>query len=234
MSPSGITLLKLIGCGLMLADHVNKYWWQWRFEWIFSLGRLAMPIFVMVMAHHLARWYGDKQICLAKGKRQIGQLVLFGTISAIPYIGLGRTGPYLEAGYLPLNILFSLALGVAVIVCFRKGTPQSWLVGIALFAIGGAVVEYGWWLLLLMFTAVAYFRQPEKLTSIALLMALMALQVVNQNPWAVAAIVPVFLVSHYQGAIPKLPRLKWAFYLFYPVHLVLIWLVKIYGGIPYF
>ena len=47
----------------------------------------------------------------------------------------------------------------------------------------------------------------------------------NSHWWAMVAFVPISLYNGKRGFI-KGPVLKYAFYLFYPVHLLVIWLIK--------
>lgn len=47
--------LKWLGLLLMTGDHVNKYLFNGTLPFLFEAGRLAMPIFVFVLAFNLAR-----------------------------------------------------------------------------------------------------------------------------------------------------------------------------------
>jgi hypothetical protein len=56
------------------------------------------------------------------------------------------------------------------------------------------------------------------------LVTLMSLWFVNGNLWALAA-VPIFLLSTRIDL--RMPRLRWAFYGYYPIHLSVLWLIRI-------
>ncbi|MGY0556942.1 MULTISPECIES: TraX family protein [unclassified Lysobacter] len=62
-----------------------------------------------------------------------------------------------------------------------------------------------------------YFSRPQPGTAVALVGSLFALCLVNLNAWALLALPIVWLASRSDLSIP---RLRWAFWLFYPVHLV--------------
>jgi hypothetical protein len=51
-----------------------------------------------------------------------------------------------------------------------------------------------------------------------------SLQVVNGNAWALAAI-PVFLIAMRWKLTMR--RYRWVFHVYYPVHLMAIWLIRI-------
>lgn len=56
------------------------------------------------------------------------------------------------------------------------------------------------------------------------LLALASLWFINRNLWALAA-VPLLLVAS-RLDLP-MPRLRWAFYAYYPLHLAALWLIRI-------
>jgi len=47
--------LKYLALLFMIGDHVNKYLFNATLPGLFELGRLAMPLFGIVMAYNLAR-----------------------------------------------------------------------------------------------------------------------------------------------------------------------------------
>ncbi len=50
-----IEALKWVALLLMTADHVNKYLFNETLPFLFEAGRIAMPLFVFVLAYNLAR-----------------------------------------------------------------------------------------------------------------------------------------------------------------------------------
>jgi hypothetical protein len=55
------------------------------------------------------------------------------------------------------------------------------------------------------------------------LLGLVALYDVNKNLWALAALPLLVLAARVD---PPVPRMRWVFYAFYPLHLAAIWLVR--------
>lgn len=53
--PDGtVEALKWLALALMTGDHVNKYLFNGTLPFLFEAGRLALPIFVFVLAYNLA------------------------------------------------------------------------------------------------------------------------------------------------------------------------------------
>ena len=124
--------LKWLALLLMTGDHVNKYLFNETLPGLFEAGRLAMPIFVFVLAYNLAR-----PGLLERGgfKRAIIKLAVCGVISTVPFIALGS----LYDGWYPLNIFFTLLALTTTIYFIERG--HTVLAGL-IFLNMGAFVEY--------------------------------------------------------------------------------------------
>lgn len=134
--------LKRLAMACMLLDHIAETFgnylflgipWEWLGgigtpwnDWMRLIGRLAFPIFAF---------------CVAEGCRKTrslpkyaGRLLLFGVISQLPYVlALDNGTRIATGGETPLvfwqgnvNIMFTLALGVAAIFCWEQGRNGRW------------------------------------------------------------------------------------------------------------
>ncbi len=127
--------LKRLGLVAMTVDHVNTFLLASSWTAGFAFGRLALPIFVIVLGINLARPGGQT----ARYRRILSRLAAAGLLATPFYIGLGGT----ILGAWPLNILFTLALITAVV----WGLQGSWLQQAGawvLLLVGGVLVEYFW------------------------------------------------------------------------------------------
>ena len=206
--------LKWLGATLMTIDHVNKYLFNGAGQAAFAAGRLAMPIFSFVLAYNLARPDGPARgLCL----RTACRLLIFGLLATPAFIALG--GPV--KGIYPLNVLFALLAATTVIGLLHSGRN---LAAIVAFSLGGALVEF-WWPAIGLCVAVWLYAQRASWTSLALgLFCIASLQWVNGNAWALA-VLPVFLLAlRWELAVP---RWRWFFYAYYPLHLAALWLIRI-------
>jgi hypothetical protein len=86
------------------------------------------------------------------------------------------------------------------------------------------MVEF-WWPAVSFGLAVWWYCKRQGLTPLTLtLLTLMSLWFVNGNLWVLSAI-PIFLLSSRIDL--RMPRLRWAFYGYYPIHLFVLWLIRI-------
>jgi len=206
--------LKWIALVLMTGDHINKYLFNGTLPFLFEAGRLALPIFVFVLSYNLARPGTFERGAYT---RTITRLAVFGALASIPFLALGG----LYAGWWPLNVLFTLLVLTATLYLVERGNLVA---AGAVFLIGGSSVEY-WWPALVFGVAVwSYRKRPTWAAAIITVSACVALWFVNSTLWALAA-VPLFLGATCLEL--RVPRLRWVFYAYYPLHLAVLWLIRI-------
>ena len=214
VSDGTLETLKWLALLLMVADHINKYGLHDASHTLFNCGRIAMPLFVFVLAYNLARPDSFKN---GAQTRTLKRLALFGLLATPPFMALGG----LLAGWWPLNILFALLSLTAIIYYLEQQTIPGYLLASAVFIVAGSSVEF-WWPVLAFGIAVWWYCKTPQLTALIIaVIALLLLRLINGNDWALAAL-PVLCISTAIN-IP-MPRYQWLFYYFYPVHLSLLWL----------
>lgn len=193
--------LKWLALTAMTLDHVNTFALDRAHPALYVIGRVAFPLFAIVLASNLAR----PGIDLA---RISARLLAFGAIAAVPFLMLRHA--------FPLNVMFTFAAATLAIAAWQAGHRSA---SIAAIAIAGLVVDYHWPGLLLIVSAWAYFRAGTRTAAAMTFAALVALAWPNGNLWALAAL-PVALAI--EAIAPHVPRLRWAFYAYYPAHLALL------------
>jgi hypothetical protein len=215
ISDGTLEAVKWLALLLMVADHINKYLLHDASHILYNGGRIAMPLFVFVLAYNLARPDAYKR---GAHRRTIKRLALFGILATPPFIALGG----LLAGWWPLNILFALLSMTAIIYFLERQTMSGTIIAGLLFIIAGSSVEF-WWPVLAFGIAIWWYcKTPHIAPLIIALVALLLLRLINGNYWAFAAL-PVLIASSAVN-IP-VPRYQWLFYYYYPLHLTLIWLL---------
>ncbi len=210
-----IEALKGLALVLMTLDHINKYLFAEKLPFIFEAGRLTMPLFVFVLAYNLAR-SGTKE----RGGfiRTIKRLVLFGALATPAFIGLGG----LVAGWWPLNIMFALLVMTLTLYLIERRTIGSTIVAACVFIVGGSSVEFWWPGITIGIAIRSYCKTPSLSAIMIAIAALAATRVINGNDWALASIPVVVLACLVD--VP-MPRFQWAFYIFYPLHLWVLWVI---------
>ncbi len=212
ISSGSMEALKWLAVLLMTLDHVNLHLLNSAHPWMFIAGRLSWPLFAWVLASNLAR---NRQHDPRLALRVLGRLLPCMVIAELPYRALN----YAEFGFLPLNILFTLGTGVAIIALLESHRRFRLVLAILFFSLSGPFIDYGWAGSSLLISIWFFLRAPGFLRILPLLAAMVALSSVNTNSWAYAAALPLLLAMNFQIAIP---RLRNALYLYYPAHLAVI------------
>jgi TraX protein len=215
--PEGsLEALKWLALVLMTLDHVNKYLLHTTVPAMFNAGRLAMPLFAIVLAHNLAR---PDALATGSYRRVMTRLAIAGAVTTLPFVALGGLG----WGWWPLNIMFTFLVATAAIALIDTGQTFKRIAAVGLLLIGGLFVEF-WWPALAILMATWSYRKRPNWPALALgLAGLASLHWINHNDWALAALPLVLLAGRINLPLPKLRRV---FYLFYPAHLAVIWLVR--------
>jgi hypothetical protein len=207
--------LKWVALLLMTLDHINKYLFGGASPALLNAGRIAMPLFLTVFAYNLAR----PEVCgTKKHLHAIRNVGLMAVITTPIFLALGK----LLWGWFPLNILFTLFTFSLTIYLLESG-KSGW--ALLVFMVGGALTEFFWPAIGLGVAIWSYYKKPSWGAAAAATVFWLSLGTVNGNQWALSAIVVLAFVA-YSGKVIKLPRLKWLFYSYYPLHLAAILFVK--------
>ena len=120
----------------MIIDHTNKYLYKGGIPVLFNMGRLAMPLFVLVLAYNLAR-----PMAFERGVhiRIIKRLALCGSLATPAFLALGG----LLAGWWPLNFMFALLVLTLTIYLIEHQTITGYLVLFLAYRRGGIVKRHG-------------------------------------------------------------------------------------------
>lgn len=209
--------LKWLALIAMLLDHTNKILLNSQLPFLSEFGRIAMPLFGFVLAYNLAR-----PDVLTKGiyQRMLTRMSIFGII-AQPLYKTALELPH----WIPLNIMFTLMLATGIIYLIDRGGLHHELAAITVFILGGLFVEYLWFGAGYCLAAWYYKKTPNLITMLIWILTAMSLSLVNQNQWALIAIPVIFAASKFEFTAP---RHKLFFYIFYPLHIAVLLLIKIY------
>ncbi|MGI5842549.1 MAG: TraX family protein [Christensenellales bacterium] len=216
--------LKILALITMLIDHIGFYFFPGQIVYRL-VGRISFPLFAFFIAEGV--FYTRNR------KKYVALLFIFALISQPFYnlfFGVGE-----------LNILFTFLFSVFAIILIEnlKNKNKTYLNYILLFALilfvlvlslRGAV-DYGF--LGCALPVGFYFLRDHKLKFVFFVLsnALIALPVIIFNPLEFNSYMQLFatlavpLLLMYSGENGKL-NLKYLFYIFYPLHFILLYLIK--------
>lgn len=227
--------LKWIAAVTMLIDHIAAGILEvyvgggdspidWVYLTMRCIGRLAFPLYAFLLVEGLMHTRSRRNYAL--------RLALFSLISEVPFDLTFSQGRW-NWGY--QNVFFTLTIGFGVIwmldELFKRVSQTDWKrwVWAALTVLLG--MGLAWFLqtdyagIGVASIAVLYFLRhtPDRgmTEAVAILVFSSLLELV--------ALVDVFFVSCYHGVQRKggkMGNLKWFFYVFYPAHLLVIWLIR--------
>ena len=232
--------LRLVAVLLMISDHVWATTMSFG-NWMTYIGRMAFPIFAFQIAEGFIHTKDFKKYAL--------RLLAFGLVSEIPFNLFYSSrwfNPYHQ------NVMFTLLLGllaIKVIDNLKKdispkniGKSLLWL---ALIAVGGTLgfVDYGF--LGVLTVVMFYLCRGYRFTPILQLIGMILINIVffegqvfifevfgktleiPSQGFAVFALIPIWLYNGKKGKSSK--ALQYGFYAFYPVHMLILYLIKYFA-----
>jgi len=214
--------LKLIAIITMLIDHIGAVLFP-DVEWLRMIGRLAFPIFAYLVSEGFFK--------TSDVKKYMKRLFIFALISQVPFY-LAFNEKY------HLNIYFTLFLGLyAVYMC--ENTNKSyyiWLMGLIGQVIGADYGIYG------VLTIYIFYKYHEDFKDIVKYQVILNLAYASMNILGYASyggklslqnilsvsiqalsLVSLLLIKLYNGE--RGYSLKYVFYVFYPAHLFILYLI---------
>lgn len=222
--------LKIIACISMLIDHIGYILFP-QYLIFRYIGRLAMPLFAFLV--------GEGCIHTRKKSRYFLQLFLLGVFCQAAQLGEQWTRG--KFNWVFLNIL--LTFSFSVLLCFsllrvkeKRTTSNFLLVGAILcstvficcyldrFLPFRFDLDYNIFGILLPATVVLWNNRHQKATFFSIGLLLYCICVFKTMPFVWFALLAVPLLFLYNGKRGT-PKLKYAFYIFYPAHMAILYLI---------
>lgn len=212
------TALKLIAAFCMVLDHVGDAFFPEK-VWLRAIGRIAMPVFAFCVCEGF--------IHTSDRKRYLLRMLIFGLISEVPF-DLFVSGKVFDLSH--QNIMFTFAWALLGLCCFEavssRGQGALKDIAAALVLLGflaGSLLlclDYNMTAtaLIFVFHLLREKSAPVRIISAAAVHA--AFRNKGVNWFGLLGFIPVFMYNGRRGR-----GLKWLFYVFYPAHLLLIWLI---------
>ena len=228
------TQIKYVAIAAMLPDHAAAFllppekYPALTFLYVImrTVGRMAGP----VMFYFIAEGYRYTSSKLKYGMR----LLCFGILSQIPY-SLARYGTISGTN---LNVVITLFMSFLMLVIagkmkdkVMKGIVVVTFMILTSFSDWGVLGPFMVWL----FYIYREDRKKQLISYISLCLAQIVMSVLiimsgsivwYEAIWQIGMVIPIILIYLYNGELGRKNIVnKWAFYLFYPIHLLAFWLI---------
>lgn len=206
--------LKCIAVFSMLVDHIGAFLFPSE-VWMRYVGRLAFPIFSFLIVEG---FFHTRDV-----KKYMGRLFLFALFSEIPYdLASYNTLVYKDHQ----NIFFTLGLALICMYAMQTLQERLWLAGIVLVAVG-LLTHYiikpdygiGGIAMILCF----YLFRMQRTEQFLLVAAINICCYGKIQRAGALALIPIWFYNGRKG-----PSAKYFFYVFYPVHLFGLYLIRRY------
>jgi hypothetical protein len=215
----GRELLKWIAIITMTVDHVGAVLYP-EFTVLRWIGRLAFPLFAYLL---ILGMESTRNI-----RKYFTRLFIFALISQVPFFLAIDYGPF-EL----LNIFFTLSFGLLFITFFKRGSPLAF---VPLFASFILPIDYGIYGIAVI-GCMYILTKNTKLGVVSLLLLNVLFLVPFNSQFLSVAAIPL-IVFHKEGSLNMTKEFsgnfrmplwrKYFFYFYYPLHLALIYLIKLY------
>lgn len=202
--------LKMMAIAAMLLDHIGAVLFP-QYVILRMIGRIAFPIFAYTLVEGFIHTHD-----VYKYMMRLGVLAL---ISEIPF-DLAFFGTPLEFSH--QNVFFTLFLGILMLYLMLKSptTMRKFVCAFAMLLLSELMnTDYNSMGLLMIFWF--YYYRENKLTKFLGIGAINMFLMGGMQAYATAGLIPIAFHNGEQG-----PKSKIFFYGFYPVHLVILYLIS--------
>ena len=201
-------MLKYIAVLVMLLDHVNKILFDSQYFILEFLGRLAFPLFIYLAVSSYMYYTRSKE-------NYIFRIFIFALIT-IPFHSYG-----FGLDFFPLNIFFSIAFGLMAIYMIEN---RYYLFAWVPFAMS-LYADYSFYAVICFIAFYLFLNQKNIINFLILFVALFLLNPYYLNGYLFLFFGLMFLDINYKINFKSFLN-KYVFYMFYPLHLLLLGLLK--------
>lgn len=204
--------LKLIAVAAMLIDHMGYVLFP-QYPVMRVIGRLAFPIYCFLIAEGAAHTSNWKKYGL--------RLLIFAVISEIPF-DLAFNNRLIDWSY--QNVFWTLLLGLLTIELYEKKNYLAYAGIVVLVLLGNILgTDYGSEGVLLVF--IIHVVKKDDFRWAAFIIAVWCLCFGGTERWGAFSAIFILLYNGKRGL--NTPAVKYGFYGFYPIHLLVLYAVAV-------
>lgn len=232
-SKIGLTtnLLKIIAILAMTMDHIAIEFIMPN-SVIYQLFRVIGRLTIVIMCYMVAEGYYHTHNI----KKYLTRLFIFAIVSHVPFVffNTGKISLFFGENKFQTSVMWSLFLGL-VSLCIWNNKSLKKLYKIILLILICILVMPGDWnifsVLLILGFGIFYENRKMQIIILGVLsMFIVILSVIMNHPWykeiflfGLLFTIPILL--KYNGCLGKCKHIKWIFYVYYPLHMVILGII---------
>jgi hypothetical protein len=222
-------VLKYIAIAAMLSDHVAMLFMK-AYPAVYFIMRLIGRLTAAIMCFFIAEGF-----CYTRSRYKYGmRLGIFAIISQFAYTYAERGTLLTNSLFTEWNVIFTLFVGFCVLLAYENicNKPVKWIVVAALCAVS----YFGDWMIIApLWILCFYIFRDDKKKRFIIFSALAILEIAsnlkfimnNGQAWQIGVLLVIPLLWLYNGGKGGGSQIhKWVFYIFYPLHLLALGMVK--------
>ena len=229
------TALKYYAIIAMVIDHV-----AWAFVPTSSVLGQAMHIIGRTVAPILCYFIAEGYYHTKNVKKYALRLAVFALISHCPFVFFELGMPFSNQPF--TGVIYTLFLGLIALMCWNKIENKTLkiivIIGICILSIPGDWNYFG--VLWILFFGIYHGNFKKQMISFSVISVLMALDIgifpaiinhlpIQWNLFQFGALLAIPILLLYNGKRGKGGNFsKWIFYIFYPLHLVILGILRFY------
>lgn len=218
--------MKIIAALCMLIDHIGFVFFPMQIG-LRMIGRLAMPIFAYCLGRGL--------VYTRSKKRYVMRLGLFAILSQLPFYLLQRAAGYVSG--FDLNIGFTFLLAAVTVWCLELSFQSERKVSKGIYFLGGIIgillaevipMDYGSYGVLIVLGSYLVIKGNKPFILLPMLYTMMTIMCYGLNTGMVYLQEIGVLGYGFCYLLSAVSERRWGkfFYIFYPLHMMLLWGVK--------
>lgn len=234
--------LKLIAIVAMFIDHIAVLFVDTQSlmgQTMHVIGRLTMPI----MCYFIAEGYYKTHNI----RKYIMRLLVFALVSYYPFFWFATGKPPISFGeriiiesQIIMNTIFVLLIGLIALAVWEN---KQWnlfirIVSITMLCIIASIGDWGYiavlWILIFGMYHNNFKKQMIGFGIVALFLIIKStIQVLDTGAWwqqlyQMGVLLAIPLLAEYNGELGASKKSKWVFYIFYPLHLIILAYIRYY------
>ena len=208
--------IRIMAVIAMTLDHIGAFLFP-QYTILRIIGRFTMPVFSYGAAMGILKTKNEK--------KYIARLFIFALISQFPFYLVGAKG---------LSVISTIFVTVLFLYLIKKDKPIFYLLSLIPFIVSIIIpMDYGVYFLLLS-TIIYVFRDRMLITfSMGSIVTLLVSFNYYNSPIQIYSIIGLFFVcfqntKHMKSMLPKIRLNMYFFYIYYPLHLLILYMIKIF------